>query len=143
MQIVAFPFALEIYASREDYEKTYAGNPESSNFPTLLTDKRIFPLNFMLRHDPDVPEEKRNRNLPVDVVMICGPVLAVREAPKSDEVQGNSFYVATIATQFGHLDVAYTTEMALGVPCEKGTYMAFSGMLSADVAVEGLENWME
>lgn len=143
MQVVAFPFALEVYASREDYERAYANNPETSNFPMLLTDKRVFPLNFMLKHDPDLPEEKRNRNLPDDIVLVCGPVLAVREAPKSDETQEASFVVATIATQFGHLDVAFTGDMALGVPCVKGTYVAFSGMLSADVAVEGLENWLE
>ncbi len=143
MQVVAFPFVFESYDSREAYEKAYSANPDSAHFPTLLTDKRIFPLNFMLKHDPDIPEEKRNHQLPEDIILACGPVLSVRQAPGNTAEQQSSFSVATIATQFGHLDVAYTTEMVLGPPCKKGSYVAFSGMISADVAVEGFENWVE
>lgn len=143
MQMVAFPFVLESYDSREGYEKAYAAKADSANFPTLLTDKRIFPLNFMLKHDPDIPEDKRNHQLKEDVIMACGPVLEVRQAPLHDEGHKTPFFVATIATQFGHLDVAYTEEMLLGSPCKKGSYLAFSGILSADVAVEGYENWVE
>lgn len=143
MQMVAFPFVLESYASRESYEKAYANDPDASNFPTLLTDKRIFPLNFMMKHDPDISEEKRNSQLPEDVVLLCGPVLSVKEAPPNHSDQDSSFSVATISTQFGHLDVAYTDDMVLGSAVKKGSYLVFSGMLSADVAVEDFENWMD
>ncbi len=144
MQMVAFPFILESYASRKAYEQAYTANPDEARFPTLLTDKRIFPLNFMMKHDPDIPEEQRNQSLADDIVLVCGPVLAVREAPFSDpERQEASFSVATIATQFGHLDVAYVSDMVLGGSFTKGSYMVFSGMLSANVAINGLENWIE
>jgi hypothetical protein len=144
MQMVAFPFVLESYTSREAYEESYTANPDEARFPTLLTDKRVFPLNFMMKHDPDIPEEQRNQSLADDIVLICGPVLAVREAPFSNpDAQEKSFSVATIATQFGHLDVAFASDMVLGPPCVTGSYVVFSGMLSANVAVNGLENWIE
>lgn len=142
MQVVAFPFVLESYADREAYERSYAANPDASAFPMLLTDKRIFPLNFMMKHDPDIPEERRNHNLSDDVVLCCGPVLELRESSHSDPDQERSFLIATIATQFGHLDVAFVREMCTGT-CERGSYLVFSGMLSADVAVEGKENWVD
>jgi hypothetical protein len=144
MQVVAFPFVLESYDSREHYEQYYTANPDEARFPTILTDKRIFPLNFMMKHDPDIPEEKRDHSLAEDIVLICGPVLAVREMPPHNrEEQSASFTVATIATQFGHLDVAFVSEMVFGKPCKKDSYLVFSGMISADVAVEGLENWVD
>jgi hypothetical protein len=143
MQVVAFPFVLESYGSREAYEKAYAEDPKQSQFPTMLTDKRIFPLNFMMKHDPEVPEEKRSSQLQDDVVLVCGPVLSVRDAPPNQPEQQSTFTVATIATQFGHLDVAFTPRMVLGHAVEKNSYLVFSGMISADVAVEGLENWFD
>lgn len=140
MQMVAFPFIMESYASREAYETAYRSDPGASRFPMLLTDRRVFPLNFMLKHDPQIPEEQRNRSLPDDVVLCCGPVLSVREAPLSDPAQTTSFSVATIATQFGHLDVAFVPEMCSPLACGKGSYVAFSGVLSGDVDVPKMES---
>lgn len=136
MQMVAFPFYLECFDSRASYEKSYQENRKDSRFPMLLTDKRVFPLNFMLKHDPEIADEERNRTLPDDVVLCCGPVLAVREAPKSDPEQSSTFIVATIATQFGHLDVAFTPDMCLPAVCTKGSYLVCSAVLSGDVDLE-------
>lgn len=143
MQMVAFPTVIESWNSRESYEQQYQSDPTCSRFPVLLSDQRVFPLNFMLNHDPDIPEEQRNQRLDDDVVLICGPVLAVRHLHSGENEQDTEFMVATIATQFGHLDVAFVHTMVSGVPVKKSHYLVFSGILSGDVAIEGHESWVQ
>jgi hypothetical protein len=141
MQMVAFPTVIESFTSRESYEQQYQADAKGSRFPVLLTDQRIFPLNFMLNHDPDIPEEQRNQRLADDVVLVCGPVLAVRHMQSGEDRKDTEFIVATVATQFGHLDVAFVGGMVTGTPVKTGNYLVFSGILSGDVALEGHECW--
>lgn len=143
MQVVAFPLNLFCYASREEYEKSVGSTEGPAHIPMLLTDRRIFPLNFMLKHDPEVPPENRDQSLPDDVVLCCGPILSVRQAPPSEVGQEVSFIVATIDTQFGHLDVAFAPNMCVGARIEAGSYLVFNGILSGNVAIEGLESWLD
>ncbi len=144
MQVAAFPSAVAVYESREDYEMAASQATNDNGQPIILTDRRIFPLNFMLKHDPDVPEDQRNQNLRDDIMLMCGSILDVQKRDHTDEDSlGAFFLVATISTQFGHLDVAFTTDMLAQATCRKGQYLVFSGILSANVAIEGFENWME
>jgi len=144
MQMAAFPLAVAVYDSREAYEIAASKATVDDGQPIILSDRRVFPLNFMLKHDPDVPEDQRNQNLRDDIMLVCGPILEVQRKVHVDEDSaGASFLVATISTQFGHLDVAFTTDMLAQASCEKGQYLVFSGIFSANVAIEGFENWLE
>jgi hypothetical protein len=145
MQMAAFPYAVAVYESREAYEMAASqASDDDDGQPIILSDRRIFPLNFMLKHDPDVPDDQRNQNLRDDIMLVCGSILEVQKREHADEdALGASFLVATISTQFGHLDVAFTTDMLAQSTCEKGQYLVFSGIFSANVAIEGFENWIE
>jgi hypothetical protein len=144
MQMAAFPHAVALYESREDYERAASVTPPDGGQPIILSDKRVFPLNFMLKHDPDVPEDQRDHSLREDVLLICGPVIDVQQRSHAElDDAGASFLVATITTQFGPLDVAFTQEMVESKGCKVGSYLVFSGVLSGNVAIEGHENWLD
>ena len=144
MQMVAFPHSIAVYESREAYEQAAIAHDPDDSQPLILTDGRVFPLNFMLKNDPDVPEEERDHSLKDDLVLLCGRILAVeKRGHQDDDGEHGAFIIATIATQFGHLDVAFTAEMIGGGVCMKGQYLVFGGVLSGNVAIEGHENWLE
>lgn len=144
MQMAAFPQAVALYDSRDEYERAASVSLPDGGQPLILSDKRIFPLNFMLKHDPDVPEEQRDLSLREDILLICGYVIDVQHRTHAEPEDGGAgFLVATITTQFGPLDVAFTSGMVEDKECAIGDYLVFSGVLSANVAIEGHENWLD
>ena len=143
MQMAAFPQTIALYDSREDYERAASVAPPDGGQPIILSDKHVFPLNFMLKHDPDVPEEQRDMSLREELQLICGPVIDVQKRLHGEAADGGSgFIVATITTQFGPLDVAFVASMIERKECAIGGYLVFSGTLSGNVAIEGHENWL-
>jgi len=144
MQMVAFPLSIAVYGSREAYERSATSHTPDAGEPLILLDGKAFPLNFMLKHDPDKPVDKNDSNLKDDIVLLCGSVLSVEKRLHQEPGQDDTgFMVATIATQFGHLDVVFTAQMIGEAACQKGFYIVFSGILSGNVAIEGYENWID
>ena len=140
MQVVGFPLLIESYENREMFEKAYTNEDENSPWPLLVSDQKILPLNFMLAHDPDIPEEKRNQQENTDVILIASTVLKVER--KEGMKEGTSFNVATVSCEFGHLELIYSDVMVSGV-LKKGSYIVCSAIISADVALGEYENWVE
>ncbi|NCB01781.1 MAG: hypothetical protein EOM67_06390 [Spirochaetia bacterium] len=140
MQVVGFPLLIESYESREDFEKTYTSEDESSPWPLLMGDQKILPLNFMLAHDPDISEEKRAQQENTDVILLASVVLDVER--KEGLKDGTYFNVATVMCEFGHLELIYSDEMVTS-EVKKGSYIVCSAILHADVALGEYENWVE
>jgi hypothetical protein len=140
MQVVGFPLLIESYENREMFEKTYTSEDEDSPWPLLVTDQKILPLNFMLAHDPDISEEKRNKQENTDVILLASTVLSVER--KEGLKEGTHFNVATVLCEFGHLELIYSDAMVNG-ELKKGSYIVCSAIISADVALGEYENWVE
>lgn len=143
MQVVAFPILLSLYGSRREYERFAATAPGESTFPAVLADGQIFPLNFLLKHDPDIPANQKNWSLRDDIVLACGPVLDMRRCMHRPDEGSAQFIVATIVTQFGPLDVVFPPDMTGDAVCARGSYLVFSAVISADVAAEGFGHRMD
>ncbi len=140
MQVVGFPLLIESYENREAFERAYTNEEGTSPWPLLITDQKILPLNFMLAHDPEIPEEKRADKENTDVILLASTVLNIEK--KEGMAEGTSFNVATVMCEFGHLELIYSDEMVSG-EISKGSYLVCSAILQGDVALGEYENWVE
>ncbi len=140
MQVVGFPLLIESYENREMFEKAYTDEDKESPWPLLVSDEKILPLNFMLAHDPDIPEEKRKTQENIDVILLSSTVLDVER--KEGMKEGTFFNVATVLCEFGELELIYSDKM-VKEELKKGSYIVCSAIISADVALGEYQNWVE
>lgn len=144
LQVAGFPAALEVYRSRADYEgaMTEAARAAGGGTPVIISDGQPLPYNFIIKNNPEASDADRERAGRDDLLLLCGPVLAVEE--RSHGISGHedaSMVVATIATAFGHLDVVFVPDMLAGNSCAKGDYLVTECVLSADVALGWFDRW--
>lgn len=127
LQVCAFPQALDVFDSRDAYEK-------ATNEKGRLEDKKLLPFNYIMARDESVSEADRKKYADHEQMMLlCGPVLAVEE--RKHLYRDTRCMVAVIATEMGHLDLVYSAKQ-LAKPLEKGSYVVASCIISADVLTD-------
>ncbi len=127
MQVCAFPQALDVYDSRDAYE---SATEESGR----LEDKKLLPFNYIMARDESLSEEQRKEfSDHEELMLLCGPVLAVQE--RDHGYEKTSCSVATISTEMGHLDLVFASSQ-LRQPLKQGSYVVARCIISADVLVD-------
>jgi hypothetical protein len=124
LQVCAFPRALDVYDSRNAYEKATVNS-------AVLDEGKLLPFNYIMARDESLDQNQRDQyEAQEKLMLICGPVLAVEK--REHGVQDSSCLVATIKTEMGHLDLVFSSKQ-LERDLQKGSYVVASCILSADV----------
>lgn len=128
IQLAAFPFELSLYPSRAFYEKESRTITQLSSHMPYLHDGQLLPIGFLSRQQ----QTDRMRVYREDLMIGCGTVVGIK-SENCDEVRSTGFLVATIETSFGTLEVVYTPHILDGRSATVGSYLVFSGLLSAEL----------
>jgi len=124
LQVCAFPQAMDVYDSRQAYEKAAAGT-------ALLDEGKLLPFNYIMARDESLGQKQRDQyEAQEKLMLVCGPVLAVEKREHGE--RGTSCLVATIRTEMGHLDLVFSAKQLIR-DLQKGSYVVASCIISADV----------
>ncbi len=123
LQICAFPSSLEVYESREDYEKVVND--------ALLKDKSILPYFYIRSLEENLSQEEKKRyqeNLLFN--LIAARVIKTNEY----NFGNNPCFVSTIDTVMGNLDIIYSKNI-IKEPLSVDSYIVGAFYLSAEFSL--------
>ena len=137
VQVVGFPTSIDVFETKEAYDKAWAENPrlDKSLKPAIGA---VFPIGIMYRKGMKIREKNGIENI------ICGRFKGLAKGIFSIEEAGEehtltSFLRLKVDTEFGELELAVTRDM-LPARIPKDSVIFASVVISADPAIYEYED---
>ena len=137
VQVVGFPTSIDVFETKEAYDKAWADNPrlDKSLKPAIGA---VFPIGIMCRKGMKIREKNGIENI------ICGRFKGLAKGIFSIEEAGEehtltSFLRLKVDTEFGELELAVTRDM-LPARIPKDSVIFASVVISADPAIYEYED---